>query len=182
MTESEACDLPKKVYLGMGSSLGDRATSLQDALRRLHGKLGLSLIEVSPIYESPHMGLEPGDEAKFPSHYNLVALFESTLTPVDLLAVVNEVEEEGERDRTQRWGPRTIDIDILDYEGVSCRTESLTLPHPGLAFRLFVVLPLLDLDRNFRLQGGESLANLLQEPPLASQKASKILAVSLNDF
>ncbi len=182
MTDFESCDAPKKVYLGMGSSLGDRAASLQDALRRLHGTRGLSLIEVSPIYESPHMGLEPGDEAKFPSHYNLVAKFETTLSPEELLAVANEVEDEGERDRTQRWGPRTIDIDILDYEGVSCRTRSLTLPHPSLALRLFVVLPLLDLDRNFRLQGGEALSNLLQEPPLVSQKAIKLFALPLNDF
>ncbi len=182
MTDSESCDAPKTVYLGMGSSLGDRAASLQEALKRLNSKRGLSLIEVSPIYESPHMGLEPGDEAKFPSHYNLVAKFETTLSPEDLLAVTSEVEEEGARDRAQRWGPRTIDIDLLDYEGVSCRTQSLTLPHPGLALRLFVVLPLLDLDRNYRLQGGEALSNLLQEPPLASQKAIKLLTAYLNDF
>lgn len=182
MTASESCEAPKTVYLGMGSSLGDRTASLQDALKRLNSKRGLSLIEVSPIYESPHMGLQPGDEAKYPSHYNLVAKFETALSPVDLLAVINEVEEEGARDRTQRWGPRTIDIDILDYEGVSCRTQSLTLPHPGLALRLFVVLPLLDLDRNYRLQGGQALSNRLQEPPLATQKAIKLLALSLNDF
>ena len=162
------------VYLGMGSSLGDREASLLQALTRLDGRNELSLMHVSPIYESPHMGLEPGDETKFPSHLNLVAMFETTLSPEELLETVHEVEAEGKRDRTLKWGPRTIDIDILDYEGVERRTERLALPHPCLALRLFVVLPLLDLDPNYRMRNGEKLAILLDKPPLNSQKACKL--------
>ena len=171
---SRVCKKGFWVYLGMGSSLGDRKKSLLQALTRLDGRNELSLMEVSPIYESPHMGLEPGDETKFPSHLNLVAKFETTLSPEKLLEIIHEVEAEGKRDRTLKWGPRTIDIDILDYEGVERLTERLVLPHPCLALRLFVVQPLLDLDPNYRMRNGKKLTILLGKPPLDLQKAFKL--------
>ena len=113
-------------YLGLGSSLGRRAETLTNALTALErgdrvGNGGvMQVVAVSPVYESPHLGLQPGDETRYPAHLNLVAQVETTLTEWELLAHIHAVETELGRQRTVRWGPRTIDIDILLYTAMRC--------------------------------------------------------------
>src|ERR1041385_4816567 len=163
-----------RAYLGLGSSLGERAANLREALKRLETfGLGLRVVEVSPIYQSPHMGWEPGDEAKYPPHLNCVALIETTLTPEELLARIRAVEEAGGRQRQQKWGPRTIDIDILLYGDLMRHSTDLPLPHPGLAERAFVVLPLYDLAPDLRLPDGRTLAELRMSQPIQPQSITR---------
>jgi 2-amino-4-hydroxy-6-hydroxymethyldihydropteridine diphosphokinase len=162
-------------YLGLGSSLGDRLGHLRAALRRLQETAqGVKVVAVSPIYQSPHLGLEPGDAERYPPHLNCVAKIATALAPEALLARVQAVEAEGGRQRTQRWGPRTIDIDILLYDDRTLRAENLTLPHPGIAGRAFVVLPLFDLAPNLRLPDGRALAELRDSEIIRAQPIERV--------
>ncbi len=158
-------------YLGLGSSLGDRESHLRAALHRLESLgPGVRVIDVSPVYESPHLGLKPEDAERFPAHLNCVVRIETTLTPEELLQRVRAVEEAGKRQRQQKWGPRTIDVDILLYGNRTLQTESLTLPHPGLAERAFVLRPLADLAPDLRLPDGRAVADLLRAESVRSQR------------
>src|SRR5438105_4447470 len=107
-------------YLGLGSSLGDRMQNLRDALRRLENLgPGVRIVAVSPVYESPHMGLEPEDVQRYPPHYNGAVKIETRLSARNLLARAQAVEAAGGRQRSERWGPRTIDVDILLYDDIT---------------------------------------------------------------
>ena len=155
--------------LGLGASLGDRRQNLRAALERLQA-WGIQIRAVSPVYESPHLGLEPGDAVLYPPHLNVVAETETALSPEALLDTVQAVEAAGGRQRLERWGPRTIDIDILDYNGQETRTDRLILPHPGIADRAFVAWPLLDVAPGFKLKDGTNLRDHLANDPLCSQQ------------
>jgi 2-amino-4-hydroxy-6-hydroxymethyldihydropteridine diphosphokinase len=162
-------------YLGLGSSLGDRMAQLQAALRRLQASAPeVCVAAVSPVYESPHLGLEPGDETRFPAHLNCVVKIETTLAPEALLQRVQAVEEAGKRQRQQRWGPRTIDIDILLYGGTTLHSKRLILPHPGIAERAFVLRPLVDLAPELQLPDGRVLKDLLRSEAVQAQRIARV--------
>jgi 2-amino-4-hydroxy-6-hydroxymethyldihydropteridine diphosphokinase len=162
-------------YLGLGSSLGDRWENLRAALRNLRTfSPETRLLAVSPVYESPHLGREPGDETRYPPHLNAVVKVETALEPLALLAVAQRVEAAGGRQRLQKWGPRTIDVDLLLYADRILQTEALTLPHPGLAERAFVVLPLLDLEPGLRLPDGRALAVLRASETIQRQLCQRV--------
>lgn len=160
-------------YLGLGSSVGDRQGNLQAALQRLEGP-ELHVCAVSPVYQTPHLGLQPGDETRYPPHLNLVACIETDLSPEKLLGRIHEVEALGGRQRAERWGPRTIDIDILLYGDLEVRTPALTLPHPGIAERAFVVVPLADLAPELRLPDGRSVEALRASAAIRSQRIERV--------
>jgi dihydropteroate synthase/2-amino-4-hydroxy-6-hydroxymethyldihydropteridine diphosphokinase len=128
-----------QVYLGLGSNIGDRAAYL--AFARQH----FSVTAASALYESPAM-LPPGAPVNWNRPYlNQVIAIQTTLAPETLLAEVKQVEQAaGRRDRGS-WAPRELDIDVLAYEGVAQHTGHLTLPHPGINMRDFVLLPLRDI-------------------------------------
>jgi 2-amino-4-hydroxy-6-hydroxymethyldihydropteridine diphosphokinase len=134
---------------------------------------------VSPVYESPHLGLQPEDAERFPPHLNCVARIATTLTPEALLQRVQAVEEAGQRQRSQRWGPRTIDIDLLLYGNQMLHTDALILPHPGLAERAFVVRPLADLAPELRLPDGRALTDLLHSESIRLQRIERVAADEL---
>jgi 2-amino-4-hydroxy-6-hydroxymethyldihydropteridine diphosphokinase len=165
-------DPPRETaYLGLGASLGDRLSRLQEAVDRLQGDgTDLEVVQVSPVYESPHLGIDPGDERRYPPHLNAVLQVRTSLSPLELLERAQAVEEAGGRQRELRWGPRTIDVDLLLYAHRIVHTERLTLPHPELARRAFVVTPLLDLAPALRLPDGTSLATLAQAETIRAQK------------
>lgn len=160
----------RTAYLGLGSSLGQRAANLREALALLEAdREGINIRAVSPIYGSPHLGLKPGDETHYPPHLNCVAEIETCLDPESLLQHIQTVENAGGRTRTEKWGPRTIDIDILLYDNRECQSETLTLPHPGLANRAFVVVPLFDLVPDLCLPNGKNLDELRYAPAIEAQ-------------
>ncbi len=148
---------------------------LRDALCQLETLgSGLRVMAVSPIYETPHLGLKPEDAARYPPHLNMAARIETDLSPHELLQRIHEVEAAGGRQRVERWGPRTIDIDILLYADLELRTPVLTLPHPGIAERAFVVVPLADLTPDLHLPDGRSVETLRQSAAIRSQSIERV--------
>ena len=129
-----------RTFLSLGSNLGDRAASLAYARRELAALPRTRLVAVSQVYETA-----PQDYAEQPPFLNQVVCLETALAPAELLAAAQRVETEGGRLRTIRFGPRTLDIDILLYESVESGDPDLTLPHPRLTQRAFVLAPLAEL-------------------------------------
>jgi 2-amino-4-hydroxy-6-hydroxymethyldihydropteridine diphosphokinase len=127
-----------EVYLGLGSNLGDRENNLRAAMHHLCG-IG-EITAVSPIYETEPWGLR-----EQPPFLNAACAVRTDCAPLDLLHLVKSIEEVLGRRPTVRWGPRIIDIDILLYDDVVIATPELTIPHPSLPERAFVLIPLADI-------------------------------------
>jgi 2-amino-4-hydroxy-6-hydroxymethyldihydropteridine diphosphokinase len=134
----------KLAYLGLGSNMGDRELSLRQGLGKLEAP-DLHLLRTSGLYETEPIGLR--EQAWF---LNLVAEFETTLFPRQLLHRAQQVERELGRKRTVINGPRTLDIDILLYGQTVMDCDELTIPHPRYAERRFVLAPLAELDAKLR--------------------------------
>ncbi len=132
-------------YIGFGSNLGDRQKYIFDAINLLKNTQGIFLCEVSPIYETKPVGYK--DQ---PDFLNCVAKIETTLSPEKLLDACVYIENELERKRIIKWGPRTIDLDVLFYGDLIVNNENLKIPHPLLHEREFVLVPLKDLSPDFR--------------------------------
>lgn len=133
----------RRAFLGLGTNLGDRRRYLRDAVGAL-----VDLVAVSPVYETePVGGPEQG------AYLNIVVELNTAQAPDDLLEVCWELERSAGRERIERWGPRTLDVDILWIEGVVAAQERLTIPHPRMTERNFVMQPLLDLDPDFDVSG-----------------------------
>jgi 2-amino-4-hydroxy-6-hydroxymethyldihydropteridine diphosphokinase len=146
------------VYIGLGSNLGDREATLSEALRRLGELEGIEVVAVSSFRETDPVGMV--DQPRF---VNAAAALETTLGPRELLESLLEVERGLGRDRSRekRWGPRTIDLDLLLYGDETVAERGLEIPHPRLAERAFVLQPLLELDPGLRLPEGRPLRDLL---------------------
>lgn len=134
-----------RAYVGIGSNLGDRRSYLQLAVDQLAGTDGITVVAVSPVYETAPVG---GPEQ--PDYLNAVVGVDTTLTPHELLAVAQRIEVEAERVRTVRWGPRTLDVDVLLVGDEQVDDADLVVPHPRMTERPFVVVPLADLDPAWR--------------------------------
>ncbi len=128
-----------RAYLALGSNLGDRLSHLRDAVARLAAHDGLELVACSRIYETAPLGPPQG------RYFNAAVVVETSLEPGELLEVCREVEDAGGRQRGMRWGPRTIDVDILDAGGMVVKRGDLELPHPEIVNRTFVLAPLKDV-------------------------------------
>jgi 2-amino-4-hydroxy-6-hydroxymethyldihydropteridine diphosphokinase len=149
---------PKLAVLSLGSNLGNRLETLQGAVDALEDTPGLRVIAVSPVYETEPWGVEPGSQ---PSYFNAVVVVRTTLPPGSLLERAQAVEEAHQRVRDERWGPRTLDVDIVTYAGVVCDDPQLTLPHPRAHQRAFVLAPWQDVDPAAELPGHGAVAELL---------------------
>ncbi|NPV53657.1 MAG: 2-amino-4-hydroxy-6-hydroxymethyldihydropteridine diphosphokinase [Firmicutes bacterium] len=132
---------PIIAYLGLGSNLGDREANLRRALQLLVEGPGVTLLKVSPLYETDPVGYT--EQGPF---LNAVVEIETTLDPHQLLARALHVEDALGRVRPVRWGPRTVDIDILLYGNRTIRDKDLEIPHPRMWQRGFVLVPLADLN------------------------------------
>ena len=146
----------KSCILALGSNLGHRLDILQGAVDAIAGIPGVWVAAVSPVYETAPVG---GPEQ--PDYLNAVLLARTTLTPRDLLAELHAVEAAFDRVRLVRWGPRTLDIDIITYEGELSGDPELTLPHPRAHERAFVLAPWHDMDPAAILPGHGAVAALL---------------------
>lgn len=125
-----------RTFLGLGSNLGDRRKYLRDAV----GSLG-DVTAVSQVYETAPVGGPPGQG----DHLNLVVELDTDLTPRQLLGVCQRLQAAAERVQGERWGPRTLDVDILWMEGVTVDAPDLQVPHPRMYERRFVLAPLAEL-------------------------------------
>ncbi len=146
-----------KAYLGLGGNLGDRLWHLAEAVKRLHNPPLLEVVAVSPVYESAAVG-----NTAQPDFLNLVIEVATTLSPHDLLAECLRVEAALGRVRRERWGPRTVDIDVLLYDQMVLKDEALTLPHPRMTERSFVLTPLADIAPELKVDG-DSVRTLATE-------------------
>ncbi|NLV73321.1 MAG: 2-amino-4-hydroxy-6-hydroxymethyldihydropteridine diphosphokinase [Chloroflexi bacterium] len=128
-----------RVYIGLGSNVGQRAEQIQESLERM-GAHGIVVTAVSPMYETEPWGV--GNQPRF---INGVCQAETELPPDALLQAVKAVEQELGRQPGVRWGPRIIDLDILLYGDLTMHTGMLTIPHPGMLWRASVLVPMVDL-------------------------------------
>jgi 2-amino-4-hydroxy-6-hydroxymethyldihydropteridine diphosphokinase len=147
-----------RAFVGLGSNLGDREATIGRALKLLDERPGLTVLRVSRLRET-----EPWGYAEQPAFLNGAALVEIELGPHELLAALLAVEQElgRTRDDAVRYGPRTIDLDLLLYDDLEVDEPGLTLPHPRLHERLFVLEPLYDLEPELVIPGHGSLADVL---------------------
>ncbi|MGE5675144.1 MAG: 2-amino-4-hydroxy-6-hydroxymethyldihydropteridine diphosphokinase [Mycobacterium leprae] len=150
----------QEAYLSLGSNLGDRLDMLVQAVRRL-GNEHVEITGVSSVYETTPQG-----KVDQPDFLNIVLAVRTDLTPRRLLQHVLRVEQDLGRVRSERWGPRTVDIDLLLYGPTVCTDDELTLPHPRMTERAFVLVPLLELAADLALPtDGSSLRSHLQRLP-----------------
>lgn len=150
---------PVPVAVALGANLGDRAATLRSALRRLQAEAGLTDVRVSAMYETPPVG---GPEQG--PYLNAVLVARCSLSPRQLLHAGLRVEAEHGRDRSVRWGPRTLDVDVLVHGGTVCADPELTLPHPRARGRGFVLVPWAEVDPDAELPGpdGGRVADLVR--------------------
>lgn len=125
-----------RAYLGLGANLDQPIQQLCRAINRLQQQSGIEQLRSSHFYASTPMG--PQNQ---PDYVNAVVEIETHLSPLALLDVCQHIENEQQRRRALRWGARTLDIDILSIADIQMQDERLTLPHPGIIYRDFVVLP-----------------------------------------
>ncbi|GAA2843281.1 2-amino-4-hydroxy-6-hydroxymethyldihydropteridine diphosphokinase [Kitasatospora sp. CM 4170] len=143
--------------IALGSNLGNRLDTLQGAVDALADTPGLRIKAVSAVYETEAVG-GPDEQ---PNYYNAVVVLRTSLPPHDLLERGNAIEDAFGRVRTVRWGPRTLDVDILAYEGVTSDDPQLLLPHPRSHERAFVLAPWLDAQPEAELPGHGRVGALL---------------------
>ncbi|MEU3286613.1 2-amino-4-hydroxy-6-hydroxymethyldihydropteridine diphosphokinase [Streptomyces longwoodensis] len=149
---------PQRAVVSLGSNLGNRLETLQGAIDALEDTPGVRVKAVSPVYETEPWGVEPGSQ---PSYFNAVVVLKTTLPPASLLERAHAVEEAFHRVREERWGARTLDVDIVAYAEVVSDDPHLTLPHPRAHERAFVLAPWHDLEPGARLPGRGPVADLL---------------------
>jgi len=150
------------VFIGLGSNLDEPFSQLKKAIESLKHVKKSKLLNVSSFYQSAPMG--PQDQ---PDYINAVTKMSTNLTAVQLLDELQEIENKQGRERTQRWGARTLDLDILLFGNEIINTERLTVPHCGISERNFVLYPLNDLvDSDFNIPKAGVISELLAVCPM----------------
>jgi dihydroneopterin aldolase/2-amino-4-hydroxy-6-hydroxymethyldihydropteridine diphosphokinase len=142
-----------RAALALGANIGDRAAALQAAVDALDS--ATRVVAVSAIFETTPVGGPPQ-----PDFYNAVVVVDTELAAVELLALAHRIEDAAGRVRLERWGPRSLDVDVLAYGDARSDDPVLTLPHPGAHERGFVLLPWLDADPEARIEGLGAVADL----------------------
>lgn len=150
----------RPVVVAFGANLGDRRATVLAAVRELAEADGVELTAVSDVIET--VALRPaGEDPDAPAYLNGVLLARTTLSSDELLALLHRVEDAHGRVRAERWGDRTLDLDLIDDDGRVRDDPVLTLPHPRAAERVFVLRPWLQLDPDAVLPGRGRVAELL---------------------
>jgi 2-amino-4-hydroxy-6-hydroxymethyldihydropteridine diphosphokinase len=132
-----------EVFISLGSNLGDRAENLKKAIHALELNVG-TIIRQSSVYET-----KPWGKSNQPDFFNQVILVHSDKSPEDCLLTVSAIEQQMGRKREEKWGVRIIDLDLLYVGEAIIQTEKLSLPHPGIAQRRFVLVPLVEITPDF---------------------------------
>ncbi len=155
-------------YIGLGSNLGDRKAALRKALKALGASPGLAVSGVSSLYET-----QPWGKPDQPAFLNAVAEVQTQTNAMSLLRLLQGIETDMGRIRRERWGPRTIDLDILLFGREIIAENELTVPHPELARRKFVLVPLAEVNpRAFHPVLGREIGRVWDEagPEVKEQK------------
>ncbi|WP_010309033.1 2-amino-4-hydroxy-6-hydroxymethyldihydropteridine diphosphokinase [Kurthia senegalensis] len=146
-------------YISLGSNMGDKEQALQHAVQLLQKNEYVNVTKVSSIYDTDPVGYEDQDV-----FLNIVIEVETTLSAQQLLVTCQEIEQQLKRVRIIRWGPRTIDLDILLYNHENIETETLIVPHPRMHERAFVLVPLMEIAKDAVLPTTErTVASYLEE-------------------
>ena len=149
-----------RVVLSLGSNLGDRLDNIQEAVDALFDAPGLSFVALSPVYETKPYA-PPGEEIPEQGDFlNVVLVADTRLPPENLLERVLNIENSMQRVREVRWGPRTLDIDIVVFGNVTMNEPELTLPHPRAHERAFVLVPWADIEPDVLLDGHGRVGDL----------------------
>ena len=135
----QAPDSPRQVVVAMGGNLGEVSDTFREVIVQLSKTRGIGVVEVSPLVRTAPVLSEEQEEQ--PDYLNAVVILSTVLSPRALLRVLQNLEDEHGRERSERWEARTLDLDIIDYQGVTSDDENLTLPHPRASQRAFVLLP-----------------------------------------
>lgn len=135
-------------WLGLGGNVGDPVAAMAEALKRFDLDPDCAVAGVSRLYRTPPWGKTDQDW-----FFNAAAAIRTTLSPHALLDLCLDIERSMKRVRIERWGPRTIDLDVLAYGDVALHDERLTIPHPRMKQRAFVLMPLADLAPDLVLEG-----------------------------
>lgn len=146
-----------RAYIGLGSNMGRPLENLRRSLELINESGQAKITRVSTVYRTEPVGYEKQDW-----FYNAVAEVETDLLPEELLRLLQETENKLGRVRTVRWGPRIIDLDILIYGDEQISTEDLEVPHPRMAERAFVLVPLAEIAGNMVLANGQSVEKVLK--------------------
>ena len=147
-----------EAFLSLGANLGDREENLIRALQALRGR-GIRLGRLSGLYETEPVGRE-----EQPDFLNMVVWLTTLLPPLQLLTRMQEIEQQLGRVRHERWGARTIDLDLLCMGGLIWRDERLVLPHPRLHERRFVLVPFAEIAADYEVPGtGATVKELLRD-------------------
>jgi 2-amino-4-hydroxy-6-hydroxymethyldihydropteridine diphosphokinase len=152
-------------YVALGSNLGNPRQQVLDAMDALAQLPGTRVLQRSALYRTPPWGV-----LEQPPFINAAVELDTTLLPHDLLDALLAIEQRAGRERAERNGPRMLDLDLLHVEGVQLDEPQLTLPHPRLAERAFVLLPLCDIAPTLRLSGQTTVAEQLSRLDLSGHE------------
>jgi 2-amino-4-hydroxy-6-hydroxymethyldihydropteridine diphosphokinase len=152
---------PVRAVLAIGGNLGKRRKTIRSGLKALAATKGISKVLCSPLVESSAVTEDGVDDSK-PNYMNGVIQISTTLKPKELLTEIRRIETEHGRIRLERWGSRTLDIDIITYGDVIKATKELTIPHPRAFERAFVLVPWALLDHQAILPGYGKVAELAE--------------------
>lgn len=154
--------MSERAILALGGNLGDRKATIKAAIKDIKALDGVAVLAKSPLYES-FAATEDGPDELAPRYLNGVIEIETSLRPGELLTQLRKIETAHGRVRLERWGSRTLDIDIITYGGLIKDGKRLTIPHPRAYSRAFVVVPWAAMDPNAKLLGHGSVAALAED-------------------
>jgi len=150
---------PATAVVALGSNLGDRRETIQRAIQRIARLPLVHEVKVSELFETVALR-EQGPDPDAPSYVNAVALVTTTLAPQILLGMLHAIEDENGRERHERWGDRTLDLDLITYGDVVSDDPQMLLPHPRAVERLFVLEPWLSVAPDAEIPGQGKAADL----------------------
>jgi 2-amino-4-hydroxy-6-hydroxymethyldihydropteridine diphosphokinase len=149
-----------RVFIGLGSNLENPLEQIKTAIKDMKAMVDTELVACSSLYKSPPMG--PQDQ---PDYINAAIELDTTLRPHKLLDELQKIEQQHGRVRKRHWGERTLDLDVLVYGEQVLNDDRLTVPHPGIAERAFVVYPLAELDSSLVIPGLGKVGQLVETCP-----------------
>lgn len=151
-------------YIGLGSNLQNPPEQIREAMHAIGTIPQTRVVADSGLFLSKPL-VPPSGPIQQPDYYNAVVKIETGLGPIELLEQLQQIEQAQQRKRSEHWGPRTIDLDILMFNDVQMKDERLTLPHPGLDQREFVLYPLRNIDASLEIPGHGMLSDLITRCP-----------------